>query len=161
MPPRCRSRLGAARDPGRPRPGAHRATREGEPNSEHGAARPGRPKVLNMQLSTRRLSDSRHGAATHRRDLSKARPRPDGFSLIELLIVVAIIGIIAAIAIPNLLASRRAANEAAAVSAVRSITSAEEAYRATYGSGSNFADFTGLLNYELIDTALGSATTVA
>ena len=84
-----------------------------------------------------------------------------GFSLIELLIVVAIIGIIAAIAIPNLLASRRAAYEAAAVSAVRTITSAEEAYRATYGSGSNFADFPGLLSYQLIDTALGSATTVA
>jgi len=55
-----------------------------------------------------------------------------GFSLIELLIVVAIILVIAAIAIPNLLRSRMAANEASAVSAIRAITTAEHAYAQTY-----------------------------
>jgi type IV pilus assembly protein PilA len=55
-----------------------------------------------------------------------------GFSLIELLIVVAIILIIAAIAIPNLLRSRMAANEASAVSAIRAITTAEHAYFQAY-----------------------------
>lgn len=58
-----------------------------------------------------------------------------GFSLIELLIVVAIILIIAAIAIPNLLASKRAANQAAAVANVRTITSATVSYSVTYSNG--------------------------
>lgn len=58
--------------------------------------------------------------------------REKGFSLIELLIVVAIILVIAAIAIPNLLRSRMAANEAAAVSALRAITTAEHAYNQAY-----------------------------
>ena len=58
-----------------------------------------------------------------------------GFSLIELLIVVAIILIIAAIAIPNLLRARIAANEASAVGSVRSINTAAVSYAATYGNG--------------------------
>ncbi len=52
-----------------------------------------------------------------------------GFSLIELLIVVAIILIIAAIAIPNLLRARIAANESSAVSSIRTINTAEVAYQ--------------------------------
>jgi prepilin-type N-terminal cleavage/methylation domain-containing protein len=58
-----------------------------------------------------------------------------GFSLIELLIVVAIILIIAAIAIPNLLRSRMAANEASAAGSLRSISTANVTYSATYNIG--------------------------
>jgi prepilin-type N-terminal cleavage/methylation domain-containing protein len=58
-----------------------------------------------------------------------------GFSLIELLIVVAIILIIAAIAIPNLLRSKIAANESSAVSSIRTIGTAEVTYSSTWGTG--------------------------
>ena len=58
-----------------------------------------------------------------------------GFSLIELLIVVAIILIIAAIAIPNLLRSRIAANQASAVGSLRTINTAEITYASTYNAG--------------------------
>jgi prepilin-type N-terminal cleavage/methylation domain-containing protein len=57
-----------------------------------------------------------------------------GFSLIELLIVVAIILIIAAIAIPNLLRSRMAANEASAVGSLRTLNTAEITYNTTYST---------------------------
>ena len=58
-----------------------------------------------------------------------------GFSLIELLIVVAIILIIAAIAIPNLLRARIAANEASAVGSVRTIVTTNTQFYTTYGQG--------------------------
>lgn len=58
-----------------------------------------------------------------------------GFSLIELLIVVAIILIIAAIAIPSLMRSRVAANQASAIESIRVISTGEVTYATTYGTG--------------------------
>jgi len=99
-----------------------------------------------------------------------------GFSLIELLIVVAIILIIAAIAIPNLLRSRIAANQASAVGSLRTLNTAEVTYSTTYNTGysstladlgppaangSPTASFAGLVDEVLsgIGSAGGTATT--
>jgi type IV pilus assembly protein PilA len=79
-----------------------------------------------------------------------------GFSLIELLIVVAIILIIAAIAIPNLLRARIAANESSAVGSVRSVVTAEVTYSSTWGTG--FAVALGNLGGVAVPCAASAAT---
>src|SRR5277367_337099 len=93
-----------------------------------------------------------------------------GFSLIELLIVVAIILIIAAIAIPNLLRARIAANESSAVASVRTLNTAEISYNSAYptvGFAASLAVLSGTCTGAtvptsalacLIDTQLASGT---
>jgi type IV pilus assembly protein PilA len=81
-----------------------------------------------------------------------------GFSLIELLIVVAIILIIAAIAIPNLLRARISANEAAGASTVRTINTAEVTYSTTY---IGFAPSLTMLGPAAVDCTIASVVTAA
>jgi type IV pilus assembly protein PilA len=98
------------------------------------------------------------------RDQKSTASRSAGFSLIELLIVVAVILIIAAIAIPNFIASKMRANESSAVQSIRNISTAELVYSTTYGVGfsTSLIQLSGTTaipdqnDAELIDEALAS-----
>ena len=80
-----------------------------------------------------------------------------GFTLIELMIVVAIIAIIAAIAIPSLLQSKMAANEASAISALRTLSSAQELYKTRTGYYGDYNNLNDGANNKYIDPALAKA----
>ena len=86
-----------------------------------------------------------------------------GFTLIELMIVIAIIAIIAAIAIPNLLEARKSANESAAIASLRTLVTAQSIFRDTDRDGNGLADFALDLsalatNGQLIDNTLAAGT---
>jgi type IV pilus assembly protein PilA len=108
---------------------------------------------------TKRLKSHLAASVFHpkRKVLTKMKKNQTGFSMVELLIVVTILGIVAAIAIPNMIASRRAANEGSAASAIRTIYNAEATYITSSGNG-NYASLETLLGEKLIDSGLGTAT---
>lgn len=85
--------------------------------------------------------------------------KQSGFSLVELMVVVMIIAVIVAIAIPNLLASRRNANQASAIQGLRTIHSAQVTYLAGPGNNNQYGDFTELsTNNDLLDDSWSAST---
>jgi len=80
-----------------------------------------------------------------------------GFSLIELLIVVAIIGIIAAIAIPNMIKSQQAAHETAAIGEIKTLGTSQITYQITKGRG-KFGNLQALASEGIIDSGMASGS---
>ena len=84
-----------------------------------------------------------------------------GFSLIELMIVVLVIGIIAALSMPNLSKSKMAAHESSAISGMRTLVTAQITYATRSGSGDFAPDLATLQSANLIDSVMGSGTAEA
>src|SRR5207302_9904369 len=99
-------------------------------------------------------------SANSRRD--RQMKKNSGFTLIELMIVIAIIAIIAAIAIPNLIEARKGSNEAAAIGAMRTLVTAQSLYREGDKDKDgilNYSSTVGSLGtYNLVDNTLASGT---
>jgi prepilin-type N-terminal cleavage/methylation domain-containing protein len=93
--------------------------------------------------------------------MSHGRRTMKGFTLIELMIVIAIIAIIAAIAIPNLVQARKHGNETAAIGALKTIQTCEQIFREGDKDGNGKLDYGSmpqLASTQLIDQVLGSGT---
>ncbi len=95
------------------------------------------------------------------KDLMRYMKENKGFSLIELMIVVLVIGIIAALSMPNLAKSKMAAHESSAISGMRTLVTAQITFSAKSGSGNFAADLTELEAANLIDSVMGSGTAEA
>src|SRR5438552_14662256 len=78
-----------------------------------------------------------------------------GFSLVELMVIASIIGIIAAIAIPSLVTSRMAANEASAITGLRAVSSAEVCFSATHNQ--QYTNLSSLVAGQYLDSRFSSA----
>lgn len=83
-----------------------------------------------------------------------------GFSLVELLVVVIIVAIAAAISIPNLLASRKAASRASAINSLRTIHTAQSTYFSTIGGRTSYADLESLRGSGLVDPSFTGSSFV-
>lgn len=88
--------------------------------------------------------------------MSHHKSGESGFSLVEMLMVVAIIAIIMSIGIPNLMAAKRRSNEASAISNVRSLVTAQSIYRNSYGAGQFAPDLAALASASIVDSSLGA-----
>lgn len=95
----------------------------------------------------------KHNHELTRSGASMRRCKASGFSLIELLIAMALLLVLTALAVPNYLAALSRANEASAATSVRAIISAENLYRNTFGT---FTDLTNLGTDYLTDNLLGA-----
>lgn len=92
---------------------------------------------------------------------TRGKPREVGryFTLIELMIVIAIIAIIAALAIPNLMSSRKSANESAALGAIKALQNAQVLFREGDADGNNTNDYATLTQLDaanLVDDAIAA-----